>query len=180
MIQQIRLVVLIPQAVMKWSKIPEKGDRERKVQFIRFAHFLLLPFTGMLGASSHWQGQYKPMTGSSFRAAFSCYEAPQNNKPGLNTSFVLLLYISDFQSVDLVKRKKSRKLVHSESRETRTFRLSCPLSWRYQMSPQDDSLCWMVLDSWSQKERIYFRDQRRGFRHSEFHVAKVLLQWKMG
>ena len=99
MIQQIRLVVLIPQAVMKWPKRPEKDDLEREVQSTCFAHFLPLPFAGMVGASWHWQGQYKPLTGSPFRAAFSHYKAPQNHKAGLNTSFVLVLYVSDFQSI---------------------------------------------------------------------------------
>ena len=133
MIQQIRLVALIPQAVKKWSKRPEKDDRERKVQSIHFAHFLPLPFAGMLAVSWHWQGQYKPLTGSPFRAAFSRYKAPQNHKAGLNISFVLVLYVSDSlnhthrHTVELVKKKKKgRKFVQWESRETKAFCLPCP------------------------------------------------------
>jgi len=40
-----------------------------------------------------------------------------------------------------------------------------------------DSLLWTVSDLWSRK-RIWLQDKGRGFRHSELHVAKVLLQWK--
>ena len=46
MIQQIRLVVLISQAIIKWSKIPGKADREGKVWFTHFAHFWSLPLQG--------------------------------------------------------------------------------------------------------------------------------------
>ena len=44
MIQQIRLVVLIPYTVRKWPK--RKGDRERKVQSTHFARFWSLPSQG--------------------------------------------------------------------------------------------------------------------------------------
>ena len=61
MIQQIRLVVLIPHAIMKQSKRPGKADQERKVQSTCFAHFQPLPSQGRwvsLGIG-RW---YKPPT----------------------------------------------------------------------------------------------------------------------
>ena len=46
MIQQIRLVVLIPHTITKGSKRPEKVDWERKVRSTCFARFLPLPSQG--------------------------------------------------------------------------------------------------------------------------------------
>ena len=57
MIQEIRLVVLIPHAITKWSKRPVKGDQEKKVQSTCFAislPFLATALTGMLDVSQHW------------------------------------------------------------------------------------------------------------------------------
>ena len=61
MIRQIILVVLIPQAITKWSKRPGKGNREGKVQSTCFAHLWPLPRrdTGCLLALA---GQYKTLT----------------------------------------------------------------------------------------------------------------------
>ena len=65
MIRQIRLVVLIPHAITKWSKGPGKSDRERKVLSTRFA--LLWP----LSSQGHWVSLgidrwYKPLTSLPF------------------------------------------------------------------------------------------------------------------
>ena len=61
MIQQIMLVVLILHAIMKWSKRPGKGDRDRKVCSNA------LPISGCspcrdVGCLLALAGQYKPPT----------------------------------------------------------------------------------------------------------------------
>ena len=55
MIQQIRLVLLIPRSY-EMVKETKKFDQERRVQSTRFAHFWLVP----LGASGHWQVGINP------------------------------------------------------------------------------------------------------------------------
>ena len=60
MIQHIRLVVSIPQAVMKWSERPGEVDRERKL--VHMLHpFLVSPLLGTLGPSWHWQISINPL-----------------------------------------------------------------------------------------------------------------------
>ena len=64
MIRQIRLVVLIPHAIMEWSKRPGKGDREKKVQSTCFAHFWSLLVQGCWVSLGIGRSVYKPQQGS--------------------------------------------------------------------------------------------------------------------
>ena len=98
MIQKIRLVVSIPQAVMKWSKRPGEVDGERKVWSTASPISGRSPH-GDIGSLLALVGRCKPTTASPFGHAFSCYEASRNRKAKINSSFALVLCISGFQSL---------------------------------------------------------------------------------
>ena len=85
---QSRLVVLIPQAVMEWSKRREKKWPRKESSLHTLCPFLATPLEGMLSASWHWQVSINPQQAPLLGAAFNHYEAPHNHRPGLITCFV--------------------------------------------------------------------------------------------
>ena len=66
MIRLVRLVVLIPRAIMEWSKRPGKGDRERKIWSRRVAHFWPFPSQGCWVSLGIGKSVYKPWQGFHF------------------------------------------------------------------------------------------------------------------
>ena len=88
MIQQIRLVVLIPHTIMKWSNRPGKADQERKVWSTCFTHFWLLPLQGCWVSLGIGSLVKKPNKAPLLEAVFIHYKALLNRRAGLNAHFV--------------------------------------------------------------------------------------------
>ena len=117
------LVVLIPHAIMKWSKRPGKGDRERKVRSICFAHLWLLPLQGCW-VSWHWQVNINPQQGSPF---WGYLQSLHGTAKLQSRAHHLLCVIHS-------RIKWSRKCVYWESREA--WALSVLIfSWRSWTAP---------------------------------------------
>ena len=112
--------------------------------------FLVTPLTGTLGVSWHWQVCINPWLGS---PVWGCLQPLQGTEKPQSRARRLLhsghVIHSHKHTVELVKQ--SRKCVFWEGREVRALSV-LTLSWRSWTSPQDDSLQWTVLDSWSPKK----------------------------
>ena len=150
MIWQIRLAVLLSQAVTEWSKRPGKSDRERKFWSTRFAHLWQLPSQGCWVSLRIGRLVLSPDS----IPAISHMRSPQNRRLGHSPSFTHVCLLIDHthkHTVELVKYR--RKCVYWENRETRALSV-LTLSWRSQMRPQDDSLRWTVSDLWSPQKKI--------------------------
>ena len=156
MIWQIRLVVLIPHAIVKWSETRKRWPRKES-SVPTLCPSLAAPLAGTLSVFWPWQVGINPRQDSLFG---DCLQSLQGNMKPQSRAHHLhraghVIHLHK-HTIELVKY--SRKCAYWESREARALSV-LTLSWRYQTSSQDDSLRWIVLDLWSPKKKIKFQDQ---------------------
>ena len=148
MIQHIRLVVLIPHTITKWSKRPGKDDWEGKVQ----SH--ALPISGCsprrdIGCLFALAGHYKPLTSLPFRGLPSVITRHREiTEQG--SSLALFMVCHSFTQAH--QRVSKAENVYTEKAERLELLSILTLSWRSWTSPQDDNLWWTVSELWSPKK----------------------------
>ena len=132
---------MVKETRKRWQR------RERSVHVL--CPSLAAPLAGTLGVSWHWQVSMKPRQGAPFGGCLQSFQG--SAKPQSRVQLTSRRAHHPFkQAYHRVSKVKQKTYVLRKQRPTALSVLT--LSWRSWMSPQDDSLQWAVLDSWSLKK----------------------------
>ena len=159
MIRQIKLVVLIPHAIMKWSKSQEKMTEKGKFSPHASPISDCSPCRD-IGCLLALAGRLKPRYGSPFWRCLQSVWGTGKPKSGAQCSLHAGRVIHSHRHMVRVGKAKQKTCVLRKQRGWALRILT--LSWRSRTSPQDDCLPRMMSDSWSPKKKIELQNQGPG------------------
>ena len=152
-------IVLIPQAVTKWSKRPVKGDRERNVQSTNFTHFWPFTLQGCWVPLGSGRSVFILPTKLPLRLPSVITSHQKTTKQGttlahdqFHSSFMLLSHTQVHCRVSEIQQKTSSKYPYLVLKIPDE-----PPIWKF--AAASHMLCW---DLWPLEKRNSIQGQRQG------------------